>query len=271
MKIEPTIEQIKVVLSEVYQRTNYDFRSYNLQMIKRRIIRRLQLDRYENVESLLSDISSNSTIINKLISDFCIHVTELFRNPETYLTFREQIIPVLSEQSNLRVWIGGCSTGEEVFSVAMLLQEEGLLNKTRIYATDIKNSVLQVARKGRISEQQLIKYHSNYNQSGGTRKWQEFGEKRKGVYYLNANIMDKITFSQHNLAMDDVFHEFDLIFCRNVMIYFNQDLKQKVHHLLFRSLKSGGFLCLGDKESIRFTGQDFNYIRVDQAKIYRKR
>jgi chemotaxis protein methyltransferase CheR len=266
--MEPTLEEVKIVLQEVYDRTNIDFRSYSPEMIKRRITRRLQLDRYENTHFLLSDMVHNSSILHKLVSDFCIHVTHLFRDPEMYRVFRKEVIPFLIAYSHIRIWVAGCATGEEVFSTAMLLQEEGVLHKSRIYATDIRNSVLQVARKGMISEQNLEKYILNYRQSGGHREWQDFGEFSKGFYYLHPSIMDKITFSQHNLEMDGTFHEF--VLCRNVMIYFNQDLKHKVHNLLYQSLKRGGFLILGDKESIRFTGQDSNYIRVSNEKIYRK-
>lgn len=268
--MEPTIEEVKLLLQEVYERTNYDFRSYSTKMIKRRIIRRLELARYENIHLLLSDLDTNHSVLHKLVSDFCIHVTELFRDPEMYLVFRKDVIPTLSSFSNLRIWVAGCSTGEEAFSIAMILQEQELLDRSIIYATDIKNSVLDEARKGEISEQKLEKCSINYSQSGGIRGLEGFGEIVNGVYHLHPNIMDKITFTQHNLAMDEPFHEFDIILCRNVMIYFNQDLKRKVHNLLYQSLKSGGFLILGDKESIRFTGQDTGYNHVGNEKIYRK-
>jgi chemotaxis protein methyltransferase CheR len=261
--------EVDQILDEIFQRTPFDFRSYSSEMLQRRIVRRMKLDHYRDIPHLLADIRENSSSMNKLISDFCIHVTEMFRNPELFRFFRQGITPELSRLPFLRIWVAGCSTGEEAYSLAVLLQEEGILEQCRIYATDIRNSVLQEARRGKISQLKHELYAQNYCRSGGRTELINFGEIREGNLYLHPYLLDKITFSPHNLATDGSFHEFDVIFCRNVMIYFNQNLKNSVHGLLYRSLKPGGFLALGDKESVRFTEYASHYSRLEE-KIYRK-
>jgi chemotaxis protein methyltransferase CheR len=269
--IEPTEDEIQHLLDIINEQTSYDFRNYSSTMVKRRIIRRMRMDQYRDISVFIDHITTNHVIMNRLISDFCIHVTEMFRNPEIYRLIRSNVIPELTTLPFVRIWIAGCSTGEEAYSLAILLQEEGILDQCRIYATDIKISVLQEARRGIISSKKYEQYAQNYVASDGRTVLKDFGQFKDGNLNLHDSLLDKITFAPHNLAMDGPFHQFDMIFCRNVMIYFNQKLKDSVHELLFQSLKPGGYLTLGDKESIRFSKYAAHYKRMNEVeRIYRK-
>jgi chemotaxis protein methyltransferase CheR len=269
--IEPTHVEIQHLLGMIFEQTSYDFRDYSSAMIHRRITRRMRMDQYRDISELINRISTDRATMNRMISDFCIHVTEMFRNPEIYRLIRTSVIPELRALPFVRIWIAGCSTGEEAYSLAILLQEEGILDQCRIYATDIKKSVLQEARQGLIIANKYEQYAQNYIASDGRMALQDFGSFVDGNLKLHDSLMDKITFAPHNLATDGPFHQFDMIFCRNVMIYFNQNLKDNVHELLFQSLTPGGYLTLGDKESIRFSKYATHYKWLnDDERIYRK-
>jgi chemotaxis protein methyltransferase CheR len=269
--IEPTQLEIQRLLLLIYEQTHYDFRNYSASMIHRRVLRRMKLEQCECISELMKQLIINQPLMNRLLSDLCIHVTEMFRNPEIFMLIRSRVIPVIRELPFIRIWIAGCSTGEEAYSLAVLLQEEGILEKCRIYATDIKKTVLQEARLGIIHASKYEQYSKNYLAANGRGSLKDYGDFVDGNLKLHDYLLDQITFAPHNLASDGPFHQFDMIFCRNVMIYFNQSLKDKVYELLFESLATGGYLTLGDKESIRFSKFAAHFRRMNSdERVYCK-
>jgi chemotaxis protein methyltransferase CheR len=210
-------------------------------------------------------------MLEKLLSDFSINVTEMFRDPSFYHSFREKVIPMLKEYPSVRIWHAGCSTGEEVYSMAILLHEEGLHEKAKIYATDINESVLETAKQGTFPLKRMQLYTRNYLNSGGTRSFSEYYTIKDEDAIFHPFLSKNIVFALHNLAVDHSFNEFHVIICRNVMIYFNSFLQNRVHDLFYNSLILSGVLGLGKKESITLTSYKSYYEEIDSnEKLYRK-
>ena len=198
-------------------------------------------------------------------------MTSLFRDPTFYAAFREKVVPMLRTYPFLRIWVAGCSTGEEVYSLAILLEEEGLYEKTRIYATDINQTVLTRAQAGIMPMSKMRDYTQNYIRAGGQRSFSEYYVTEGKSARIDPQLARNVVFAQHNLVSDRSFNEFNVIVCRNVMIYFGKNLQDRVHGLLYESLERLGVLALGLKESIRFTRFEQAYKEIDGAeKIYRK-
>lgn len=195
----------------------------------------------------------------RLMRAILIHVTEMFRDPSFYLTFRRRVIPMLRDYSYIRIWHAGCSTGEEVYSLAILLQEEKLYNRCRIYATDVNDVVLQKAKSGRVPMQLMRDFTRNYVRAGGKRAFSEYYAVKDDVAIFKPELMENITFSRHNLVTDSSFNEFNVIFCRNVLIYFNPSLQARVHNLIYESLAMSGTLALGNSEMVRFSPHESDY------------
>jgi chemotaxis protein methyltransferase CheR len=209
--------------------------------------------------------------MERLISDFSISVTEMFRDPDFFLSLRTNVVPILKEQSHIRIWQAGCSTGEESYSLAISLLEEGLLHKTRIYATDMNELSLEKARKGTFPIERMQLYTRNYLKAGGKRAFSEYYTVNGQRVQFDLALAENIVFAQHNLVTDTSFNEFDLIICRNVMIYFNKQLQNRVHNLLHESLRLSGLLGLGNKEGLAFTARASYYEPIDSVeRIYRK-
>ena len=202
---------------------------------------------------------------------FSINVTSMFRDPTFYATFREKVVPTLRTYPFTRIWCAGCSTGEEVFSLAILLQEEGLYERTRIYATDINEHVLAKAREGVFPLDKMRLYTQNYIRGGGTCEFSEYYVAAYDSVRFSRTLVENVVFAQHNLAMDTSFNEFNVILCRNVMIYFDKPLQEHVHELFYESLERFGVIALGHKESIGFTRYADRYEEIDlEERIYRK-
>jgi chemotaxis protein methyltransferase CheR len=209
--------------------------------------------------------------MERLLLDLSISVTSMFRDPSFYLAFRTTVVPALRTYPFTRLWCAGCSTGEEVYSLAILLQEEGVYDRARIYATDINGQVLDAARAGVFPLDKMKQYTQNYIRSGGTREFSEYYVAAYEGARFSRSLTENVVFAQHNLAMDRSFNEFNLIVCRNVMIYFDKTLQDRVHELFFESLETFGVLALGHKESIHFTPFVDRYEEIDAAeRIYRK-
>jgi chemotaxis protein methyltransferase CheR len=209
--------------------------------------------------------------MERLLLDLSINVTAMFRDPTFYRAFREKVVPLLRTYPFIRIWNAGCSTGEEAYSMAILLAEEGLYDRTRIYATDINQAVVDRARAGVFPLDKMREYTENYIAAGGTRSFSEYYATAHDSASFSRSLVDNVVFAQHNLVQDRSFNEFNVITCRNVMIYFAKPLQERVHGLFYDSLATFGVLALGRKESIQFTELDACYEALDPAeKLYRK-
>ncbi|OQW90646.1 MAG: chemotaxis protein CheR [Beggiatoa sp. IS2] len=263
--------ELQMLLQAIYLKYGYDFRDYAKASIKRRIFHRLTKDKLENISAMQHKVLYDVNFFNMLLLDLSINVTEMFRDPSFYQAIRKNVVPLLKEYSFLKIWHAGCSSGEEVYSMAILLKEEGLYERTQIYATDMNEVVLKRAKEGIFPLSQLKYYTENYQKAGGREGFSNYYTAHYDHVVMDKSLKENILFSDHNLATDGVFGEMNLIMCRNVLIYFNRDLQNRVLGLFFDSLGHGGFLCLGSKESVRFS----NYTEVfedvvKEEKIYRK-
>lgn len=255
----------------IHKLYGYDFRDYVLPSIRRRIWHRVRAEGLVTISGLQEKVFHDSDCMQRLITDFSIQVTEMFRDPEFFNSFRNTVVPFLREFPSIRIWHAGCSSGEEVYSMAILLHEEGLYNKSLLYATDMNEEALEKAKSGIFHLTKMKKYTSNYLQAGGKQSLSEYYTVHGDNVVFHNFIKKKMVFAQHNLVTDSSFNEFNVIICRNVMIYFNKSLQNRVHQLFSDSLKPLGFLVLGKKEDIRFSCQEFKYEEVDaEQKIYRK-
>ncbi len=266
---EVAIEQI---LNTLYEQYGYDFRNYSKAHVKRRILNRIDKLGIHSLKEFHELISTEKGIASQMIIDLSITVTEMFRDANFYRALRSEVIPLLRTWSYLKVWNAGCSTGEEVYSLAILLKEEGLLHQTQIYATDFNQEALKKARDGIYSLKSLQKYATNYLKAGGTDEFSKYYRTEYECGVMDKSLKDHIVWADHNLVTDSDFAEVHLLFCRNVMIYFNRHLQNHVHSLLYDSLIRGGVLCLGNKESIRFSNCENYYVPINkQQRIYKKR
>ncbi len=264
-----TIE-LNLLLEGIYIKYGYDFRGYSKASVMRRVTGFLSKSSLKTIAALLHEILYNQDVFEQLLNELSINVTQMYRDPEFYLAFRKNVIPELKKKSVLKIWHAGCSTGEEVYSLAILLKEEGLYEKCRIYATDMDEIVLKKAKEAIYSVENIQEYTLNYNKSGGLKSFNDYYTAKYDYALLNLALKKNILFSNHNLASDAVFGEMDLIICRNVLIYFNRELQDRTFKLFKDSLCEKGFLCLGSKETIRVSlySNDFEDVVAGQ-KIYR--
>ncbi len=263
--------EVELLLEGVYRHYGFDFRSYAFSSLKRRLWKRIHQEGLSTISALQDRVLHDPAMMEKLLLDLSINVTSMFRDPGFYLAFRRLVVPHLRTYPFIRVWHAGCSTGEEVYSMAILLQEEGLYDRARIYATDINEVVLQRARSGIFPLDKMQEYTQNYLRAGGTRSFSEYYTAMYDGALFNASLTRNVVFSQHNLVTDGSFAEFNVILCRNVMIYFDRELQNRVHELFYGSLVPFGILCLGSKETIRFTDFDERYESLNaKEKIYRR-
>jgi chemotaxis protein methyltransferase CheR len=263
--------EIDILLESIFRRYGYDFRNYSYPSIRRRIWHRIAAEKLTSIALLQEKVLRDQNCMNRLFYDFSINVTEMFRDPLFFLSIRLNVIPVLRTYPFIRIWIAGCSTGEEAYSLALLLAEENLLKKSRIYATDMNKNVLKQAEQGIFSLKDMKLNTDNYIKAGGKRSFSEYYKVVSNGAVFHSSIKERLVFAQHNLVTDKSFNEFHLILCRNVLIYFNRDLQDHVHDLFYKSLINFGYLGLGNKESIRFSRHAQHYADLDvQEKIYRK-
>ena len=263
--------ELDLLLQAVYLKYGYDFRNYSRAHLKRRINQRLRLSDLETISELQNRVLWDKDFYRIFLQDLSINVTEMFRDPEFYATFRKKVIPDLKTYAHIKVWHAGCSTGEEVYSLAIILKEENLLSRTQIYATDFNKNVLEIARQGIYSKKDVELYERNYIESGGNGELSNYYTSKYGSVLFDKSLARNIVFADHNLVVDSVFAEVNLVFCRNVLIYFDKTLQSKVLGLFTNSLAKRGYLCLGTKESLKFTSYENNYSVVDKKmKIYKK-
>jgi chemotaxis protein methyltransferase CheR len=274
--VEPASEELEVLevellLEAIYRRYGFDFREYAYASLKRRLWRRMTVEGLSTVTQLQDRLLHDPACMERLLLDLSINVTAMFRDPSFYVAFRNEVVPALRTYPFTRIWCAGCSTGEEVYSLAIVLQEEGLYDRTRIYATDINEQVLETARSGVFPLDKMKQYTQNYIKAGGTREFSEYYVAAYDSARFSRALTENVVFAQHNLASDRAFNEFNVIVCRNVMIYFDKALQDRVHQLFYESLATFGTLALGHKESVSFTPFVDSYEVVDAAeRIYRK-
>lgn len=263
--------EVDLLLSAISRRFGYDFRNYSKASIKRRIRRAVQELRVATISGLQEKLLHDPSALRKFVSTLSVHVTSLFRDPRFYIALRNEVIPTLRTYPFLRIWVAGCATGEEVYSLAILLSEEGIYDKTQIYATDISDDVLAQADLARFPLERMQLYTQNYQRALGKRDFSSYYRTQGSFASLDPALKKNIVFSQHNLAVDGAFNEFQLILCRNVMIYFDQLLRERVHQLFHDSLCHLGVLGLGMRESIRFTSITDSYEELNgDYRLYRK-
>jgi chemotaxis protein methyltransferase CheR len=270
---DPELEQLEIdlLLEAVYRRYGFDFRQYAQASLKRRLWRRLLAEGLHTISELQAKLLHDPACMERLLLDLSINVTSMFRDPSFYLAFREQVVPLLRTYPFTRIWCAGCSTGEEVYSLAILLEEEGLYERARIYATDINENVLATARAGVFPLAAMQQYTQNYIKGGGKHDFSRYYVAAYDGAQFSRSLVENVVFAQHNLAMDRAFNEFNAILCRNVMIYFDKTLQDRVHTLFYESLETFGILALGHKESLSFTPFVDAYEELDVAeRIYRK-
>jgi len=264
--------EIRLLLEAIFLKYGYDFRDYSKAHLKRRIMHRLSLSELNTISQMQHQVLYDRWFLETLLRDFSINVTEMFRDPPFYKAFRQEVVPVLKTYPYIKVWHAGCSSGEEVYSMAILLKEEGLYERTQIYATDFNVEVLEKAKQAIYPIDDIKEYTYNYQQSGGLASFADYYIARYDSVILDQALKRKIIFADHNLVTDGVFGEMHVIICRNVLIYFNRDLQNNVFKLFYESLRNGGFLGIGTKESLRFSDYmgKFNIIS-ENLKIYQKK
>lgn len=263
--------ELKMLMEAVYLKYNYDFRDYTGASQKRRILVAMREMECDTVSSLQARVMHEADGFAQLLQYLTIPVTEMFRDPEYWLALREHVVPFLKTYPSLKVWVAGCSTGEEVYSLAILLQEEGLLERTIIYATDINPESLEAARRGVFNLDRMRLYTENYQKAGGRRSFSDYYTAAYDGALFERSLIENVTFADHSLATDSVFSETHLVSCRNVLIYFNRKLQDRVLGLFHESLCYRGFLGLGSKESIDFSSYAGRFdVLARRERIYRK-
>lgn len=263
-------EQVELLLNDVLEVYGYDFLEYSHASIKRRISRLYGLDNFVSFAEFRYTVKSDKKYFKRFLEEITVNVTEMFRDPSFYKALRNDVLPALGTYPFIRIWVAGCSTGEEAYSLAILLKELNLLSKSLIYATDINPSVLEKAKKGMFPINYLKGYSENYLQSGGTKDFSSYYTANYSLAKFDETLSSKMIFSTHNLVSDRSFNEFQLILCRNVLIYFDKDLQHKVFQLFDSSLEKLGYLALGSKESLDFWPKAKGYKRIRTEKIWRK-
>jgi len=262
--------ELQLLLQAIYLKYGYDFRNYSKASIKRRVLHSLVKERFSNISAMQHKLLYDVSFFERLLLDMSINVTEMFRDPSFYLALKKNVVPELKKYPFLKIWHAGCSTGEEVYSMAIILKEEGLYDRTQIYATDMNELALKKAKNGIFDISRLKQYTANYQKAGGLESFSDYYVADDKQVIMDKSLKKNILFSDHNLATDGVFGEMNLIMCRNVLIYFNRELQNRVFRLFFESLCTDGFLCIGSKESIRFSDSSDAFEDVlKNEKIYR--
>ncbi|TLS52187.1 protein-glutamate O-methyltransferase CheR [Paenibacillus antri] len=263
--------EIELLLQGLYAWCGYDYRDYAYPSIRRRVRYRMQAEKTPTVTALLDKLLHDPECLRRLIADFSINVTEMFRDPSFFAAFREKVVPALRTYPSIRIWHAGCATGEEVYSMAIILHEEGLYEKSTIYATDVNANALKIAKAGVFPLSDMKKFTGNYMKSGGKGAFSDYYHVSDNGVKFDSRLTKNVVFAQHNLVTDGSFNEFNVIFCRNVLIYFNKALQEKVHTLFYESLGLFGILGLGDKETIAYTRYADRFEDVHRGeKLYRK-
>lgn len=263
--------ELRLLIEAIYLKYSYDFRNYSGASQKRRVLHALPHLQCATISELQARVLHDPEAFMQLLQFLTIPVSEMFRDPLYFLSLRQNVIPFLHTYPSLKIWIAGCSTGEEIYSMAILLKEEGLLDRSIIYATDINPVSLEKARKGVFPLEKMRSYTVNYQQAGGKAAFSDYYTAGYDAALFDRALCENISFADHSLATDAVFSETHLVCCRNVLIYFNRELQERALGLFHESLCHRGFLGLGSKESIDFSSYATRFEALDRAqRIYRK-
>ncbi len=263
--------EIELLLNAIYSRYGYDFRNYARASLNRRVLDFLAKTEFHKISELLTPVLYDHDCFQSLLYSISVTVTEMFRDPSFYKKLRQEIIPYLQTYPHIKIWNAGCSTGEEVYSIAILLKEEGIYDRCQIYASDFNDHALAKAREGIYAIEKIKLNTANYQKSGGKKSFADFYLCEYGSVIMNRDLKQNVTFAHHNLVVDQVFGEMNMIICRNVLIYFDSVLQNKVLKLFHDSLKLNAFLCLGKKESIQFSEIQEHFIDYCRTeRIYQK-
>ncbi|MEZ4301644.1 MAG: protein-glutamate O-methyltransferase CheR [Polyangiaceae bacterium] len=264
--------EIKLLFEGVFQRYGSDFRNYAYPSLRRRVWNMVRAEELSTISELQSRVLHEPEAMSRLLMHISVSVTSMFRDPTFYVAFREKVVPLLRAYPFIRVWHAGCATGEEVYSMAILLEEEGLYERCRIYATDMNDAVLKKAKDGIFPLDLLREFQANYESAGGKGSLSDYYTARYDHAIFRQSLRKNIVFSHHNLVTDGSFNEFNVVLCRNVMIYFDSTLQNRVHKLFHDSLRRFGILVLGRKERIKATAFEPEYEPIDaQERIYRRK
>ena len=271
IKYDASDDEIDLLLKVIFETYGYDFTQYSRAHVQRRINNRMMMSDI-NISELRHLVLTNVEFAAQLLQDLSITVTEMFRDPAFYRSLREHVIPILKTYPYIKIWHAGCSSGEEAYSMAVLLTEEGLYDRCTIYATDFNQQALDKARAGIFSHELIKEYTLNYQHAGGNESFSGYYTSDSQKVIMNQKLKKNIVWANHNLVTDGIFAEVHLILCRNVLIYFNRDLQNKVQKLFFDSLVNGGILCLGSKESIALTDVNNLYTEIDKKhRIFKRK
>lgn len=271
--LEPSIikdEEVEFLIKDVYELYGYDFSGYSRASFKRRVNRICLIERFTSFAELRYTLINEPEYLKRFVEEVTVNVTEMFRDPHFFKGLREKILPQLGTYPLIRIWVAGCSTGEEAYSMAILLKEANLYDKSLIYGTDLNPSVLETARAGVFPLQQMKLYSENYMLSGGKKDFSDYYTANYDSAKFDKSLQEKLILSTHNLVSDSSFNSFQLIICRNVLIYFDRGLQERVFRLFDNSLENLGFLALGAKETIRFSKLDKNFHQIDDQRIWKK-
>jgi chemotaxis protein methyltransferase CheR len=263
--------EIEMLLHGIRTRYGYDFAHYSRASLRRRLERALAQTRLTHFSELLDRLFHDEQCFDEFLKIMSISVTEMFRDPDFYQAIRKHVVPLLKTYPFIKIWHAGCATGEEVYSMALLLHEEGFLDRARIYATDFNKHSLDTAANGVYSARQMAAYGDNYRLAGGKGHFPDYYSDGYELAKFKDFLKERITFSYHNLVTDGVFGEMNIICCRNVLIYFDKTLQDQVLRKFSESLRHGGFLCLGNRESLNFTAIKSSFAALDRLqRIYQK-
>jgi chemotaxis protein methyltransferase CheR len=263
--------ELELLLEGIFRQYGFDFRNYALSSLRRRVFNFMRQESVETISLLQDRILHDHLWLERFLSGLSVNVSAMFRDPHFYRTFRKEVVPLLRTYPFIRIWLAGVSMGEEVYSLSILLQEEGIYDRCRIYATDINDAVLKKAKEGIYPIELMQTYTNNYIKAGGIQAFSDYYTAAYDRVILKSSLRENVLFAQHNLASDSSFNEFQVILCRNVMIYFNSQLQAHVHHLLHESLVMFGVLGMGAKETLKFSPHEHEYEEIDHAsRLYRR-
>ncbi len=261
---------IELLVNDVLELYGYDFTDYSRASLKRRISRLCTLDHFPSFAELRHRVRHDPSYLKRFVEEVTVNVTEMFRDPVFYQALRNDVLPRLGTHPHIRIWHAGCSTGEEVYSLAILLKEANLLSKSILYATDLNPNALEKARAGIFPMSSMKQYSENYIAAGGREDFSSYYSANYDGVKFDEQLAKRMVFSAHNLVSDSSFNEFHLIICRNVLIYFDKKLQDRVFDLFDRSLGMLSYLALGSKETIKFSQINSRYRQVGKEKIWKK-
>lgn len=258
------ISSFKNLFERIHIRYGYDFTNYSQDSLGRRSVLFMDNLKMDSWDAFVARVLEDEYTFEQFIKFISVTVTEMFRDPGFYLSLKEKVIPSLAKYPIIKVWVAGCATGEEAYSIAISLKEKNLLSRSIIYATDINQNALQIAKKGIYPISSIKAYTSNYLGAGGEKAFSEYYTAKYDLTTFDKSLRDNIVFAPHNLAVDNAFNQFQLIVCRNVLIYFNPTLQDRVINLFYDSLCPLGFLGLGSKESLLFATKRAHFVEVNR-------